>query len=265
VNFAALLASAEPRDGGFALAVPETWHQGRTAYGGFSATLTLAAAMQVGGQAEGARLPPLRSATFSMIAPVAGDAEVTAQVVRRGRNATWAEARIVSAGSLAFTASLVFMGPVESSLHRNDRPVPDGLVPLDVARPVTYTRHTPAFLQDHFESRHALTATADPRAEMCRWIRLNEPSGLDPMLALVLLADALPPGVLPLMNPGVPVSTMHWQVNLLTPAPVTRDGWWLLRSTGDYAEQGCSSQRMGLWNAAGAPVMAGLQSVALFG
>ena len=85
------------------------------------------------------------------------------------------------------------------------------------------------------------------------------------MVALVLLADALPPGVMPLLTARVPVSTMHWQVNLLTPAPQSEGGWWLLRSSGDYAEKGCSSQRMDIWNAAGEPVLAGMQSVALFG
>ena len=260
MTFAAVLASAKPGDTGFACAVPESWHQGRTAYGGFSAALCVHAATRVG---EG--LPPLRSATFSMIAPVAGQAIVTAEIVRKGRNAIWAEARIHCAGNLAFTASLVFMGPVASSLHRNDRPPPAGLVPLDAARAVTYTPHTPAFLRNHFESRHALPPGNQPQPQLCRWLRLNDRAGLDSMLELVLLGDALPPGVLPLMHPGVPVSTMHWQINLLTAAPQTRDGWYLLRSVGDYAEAGCSSQGMAIWNADAAPIMAGLQSVALFG
>ena len=64
---------------------------------------------------------------------------------------------------------------------------------------------------------------------------------------------------------GVGEGTMQWQANLLTPAPRTREGWWLLRSTGDYAEQGCSSQRMAIWSADGEPMMAGMQSVAVFG
>ena len=85
-------------------------------------------------------------------------------------------------------------------------------------------------------------------------------------MQLVLCADALPPGVLPLLaRPAPPVSSMTWQLNLLTPAPATRDGWWLLRSTGDYSENGCSSQRMEIWNAAGEPVSLGMQSVAMFG
>ena len=261
MQFAQLILGVEPLDGGFALSVPESWHQGRTAYGGFSAALCLAAAMRAGGEG----LPPLRSATFSMIAPVNGRVAVTAEVLRRGRNASWVEARIEAGGGTAFSASLVFMGPVECRLHRNDRPVPAGLVPAAEARGVTYTAHTPAFLRENFESRHALTPSGAAGPEMCRWVRLNDAAGLEAMLALVLLADALPPGVMPLLSPGVPVSTMHWQINLLTPAPVTRDGWYLLRSVGDYAEQGCSSQRMEIWNTDGAPVLAGMQSVALFG
>ena len=100
---------------------------------------------------------------------------------------------------------------------------------------------------------------------MCWWVRAGEREGLDPQVEALLVGDGLPPGVMPLLAPGVPVSTMQWQCNLLTPAPSTKDGWWLLRSRGDYAEKGSASQRMDMWNAGGDPVMASMQSVALFG
>lgn len=261
MSFARMLAGGRPTEQGRTFTVPETWHQGRTAYGGFSTALCLDAAMREGGEG----LPPLRSAQVAMIAPVAGEVEARAAIIRRGRNATWASAELHCNGALAFTASFVFMGPVESSLHINERPMPEGFVAQSEARAVTYTEHTPAFLRNHFDTLHALPPRDGKQADMCRWVRLKDDGGLDPMVALVLLADALPPGVMPLMTAWVPVSTMHWQVNLLTPKPVTQDGWWLLRSVGDYAEKGCSSQRMAIWNSAGDPVMAGMQSVALFG
>ena len=265
MSFAELLAGASPREQGVACTVPASWHQGRTAYGGFSAALALAAAMRAGGEG----LPPLRSAQFAMIAPVNGAVEVSAGIVRRGRNATWAEARIDSNGGLAFTASLVFMGPIASDLHLDECRAPAGFTPPEQARPVMYSQHTPEFLREYFECRHALPPALPPgqgaRPEMCRWVRLADHAGIEPMLALVLLADALPPGVMPRLPAGVPVSTMHWQCNLLSPAPQTRDGWWLLRSTGDYAELGCSSQSMAIWNADGVPVLTGMQSVAVFG
>lgn len=261
VSFAELLACAEVLGGGLAIDVPETWLQGRTAYGGFSSALALAVAQNVGGEG----LPPLRSAQLAMMAPVNGRVEVHARVARAGRNATWIAAEIVGEKGLAFTASFVFMGAVESTLHLNERPVPEGLVPAGDAATVNYTRHTPAFLANNFEARHAVPAAGGKRPDLCRWVRLTDGEALDPMVALLLIGDALPPGVMPMLPAMVPISTMHWQVNLLSPVPATRDGWWLLRSVGDYAEKGCSSQRMAIWNAAGEPVMAGMQSVALFG
>ena len=261
MSFADLIAGAEQAGDGLTVTVPETWHQGRTAYGGFSAALALAAAQRAGGEG----LAPLRSAQFAMIAPVAGAIEARAEVLRRGRNATWIEVRLTSGGAVAFVASFAFMGPVDSALHLHERPAPEGLVPVEAARPITFNAHSPAFLVNHLESRHALPPEPAPRAEVARWVRPVGWEELDPEVALLLAADALPPGVMPLLRAGVPVSTMHWQVNLLTPVLRTRDGWWLLRSTGDYAEKGCSSQRMGLWNADGEAVLAGVQSVALFG
>lgn len=259
IGFSQIVARGGGEPGARTFLVPEDWHQGRTAYGGFSTALALVAATEAGGG-----LPPLRSAQVSMIAPVYGEVEARARVVRRGRNAVWIAAEILRAGEAAFTASFVFMGPVESALHLDDRPVPDGLIAVDDARAFVNERG-PAFLRHHFDVRFAMPKGEGKRPEMCWWVKARESAGLDPMVELLLCADALPPGVMALLAPATPVSTMQWQVNLLTPAPVTRDGWWLLRSTGDYAEAGCSSQRMAIWNADGQAMMAGMQSVAVFG
>jgi acyl-CoA thioesterase len=259
MSFPAILASAEPLQDGFRTCVPVDWHQGRTAYGGLSSALALTAAMRVGGD-----LPPLRSAQLSMIAPVAGPVEVRARLLRRGRNAIWMAAELAGESGPAFTAAFVFMGPIESGLHINDCAPPAGLIPLAEAREFS-PRHGPAFLANHFEVRFALPRGEDKRPELCWWARAREREELDPMIELLLCADALPPGVMPLLSPKVSASTMQWQANLLTPTPRTSDGWWLLRSTGDYAERGCSSQSMAIWNTAGEPMMAGMQSVAVFG
>ncbi|MCW1428596.1 acyl-CoA thioesterase [Novosphingobium sp. JCM 18896] len=262
--FSEILAGAGGEPGRRTYVVTEDWHQGRTAYGGFSTALALATAIEAGED-----LPPLRSAQVSMIAPVFGEVEVRARQVRRGRNATWMAAEVLREGEVAFTASFVFMGPVASAIHVNDRPVPAELIPVDEAKGFVNDRG-PSFLRHNFDVRFALPrngglGSEDKRPEMCWWVRARDRAALDPMVELVLCADALPPGVMSLLTPATPVSTMQWQVNLLTPAPATRDGWWLLRSRADYAEAGCSSQRMAIWNDAGTPMLAGMQSVALFG
>lgn len=259
MGFAEVLAAAVPDEHGFSAVIPETWHQGRTAYGGFSSALALSAAVRTG-----EALPPLRSSQISMIAPLFGAVNVRAKLLRKGRNATWVSAEISREGEVGLTASFVFMGPVKSALHINDRLPPAGVIPAAEARDFVNPQ-APAFLRNHFDIRFALPRGEAKQPEFCWWVRARESTGLDLMTELLLCADALPPGVMSLLTFATPISTMQWQANLLTPAPVTRDGWWLLRSVGDYAESGCSSQRMAIWNADGEPVMAGLQSVAVFG
>lgn len=265
MNFAALLAGAELQatfsGGGLALFIPDDWHQGRTAYGGLSAALALSAARTVGGES----LPPLRSAAISFVGPLAGPVEAGARLLRRGKNATWISAEIMRDGEVGLAATFVFMGPVASVVNLSDCPVPAGVIDPELS-PVCEPRpHTPAFLRNHFEVRFAVPRSAEKRPEVCWWVRLREREGIDPATELLLIADSLPPGVLPLLNPATPVSSMTWQANYLTAAPYTRDGWWLLRDVSEYSQNGCTSEMMRIWNADGEPVMAGMQSIAVFG
>ena len=237
--------------------IPAEWMQGRTSYGGLSSALALETARRLHPE-----LPPLRSAAISFIGPLAGEVSVTARVLRKGRNATWIAAEVASEAGVGLTASFVFMGPVESALHLNDAPPPAGWIAPEDALPLP-PRTGPGFI-GNFEIRFGLPRQIEPLPELCWWVRLRDRAGLDPMVEMMAIADALPPGVMPLLRAG-PVSSMTWLVNLLTPLPQTRDGWWLVRSAGNYAENGCSSQDMGVWNADGQPVAMGMQSIALFG
>ena len=253
------LAAARPIDGGFAATIPETWMQGRTSYGGFSAALALDAAQRLVPD-----LPPLRSATVNFVGPLAGEVEVRARLLRQGRNASWISAEVTSAAGVGLTATFVFMGPVESStLHLHNLPAPAGVIAVADAAPFPEGRG-PTFAAQ-FDRRFAMQKSADKQPELTWWVRLQDGDGLDPMVALLLIADALPPGVMPLMEAWSPVSSMTWLINLLTPLPQTTDGWYLVRAAGNYAEKGCSSQDMAIWNADGTAVAAGMQSIAIFG
>lgn len=255
------LKPAQDLQDGFRVAVPEEWHQGRTVYGGLSAALALEAARRAAGDG----LPPLRSAVVSFVGPLSGTVEVRGRLLRRGKNATWTSAEVTREGECGLQASFVFMGPVKSILNLNDRPVPVGLVPLGEAIVRGIHPLMPVFLHNFFEFRYALPRAPEKQPEACAWVRLLDRAGLDPISEIILVADALPPAAMPLLNLGTPVSSMTWQVNLLTAAPATTDGWWLLRSRGDYSEDGCSSQSMDIWNTDGVPIASGMQSIALFG
>lgn len=257
MNLPRLIASAERGEGRLRAAIPENWMQGRTAYGGLSAALAFEAA-----RSAAPDLPPLRSATIDFVGPLAGTVEASVEILRSGKLALWAEARVRSEAGLGLRATFLFMRDIASSVDFNEGGAPPAPSPEEAQEAM---RKGPAnFFTSNFDYRHALPVSERRTPDFLRWIRLSEREGLDPVTELLCVADALPPAAMPLYETPGPVSSLTWMVNLLTPRPATRDGWWLVRATSDYARFGCSSQVMRIWDADGAPVTSGMQSVALF-
>lgn len=253
----ATIAALEPIDGGWRGEVPANWLQARTAYGGLSSALALHAAQQVE-----ADLPPLRSALVAFIGPLSGAVTVRATRLRRGRNAAFVQADVSSEAGLGLRATFVFMAPIASALDHRGNGAPAVAAPQP-GDPISRGRPEIAFT-GNFEMLDAPAGLAGP-AEWLRWVRLEGRAGLDPMVELIAVADALPPAALKLLGRFAPLSSMTWQLNLLTAQPRTTDGWWLLGARADHARDGNSSQRMTIWNADGVAVAEQMQSVALFG
>ncbi|WP_033920016.1 thioesterase family protein [Sphingomonas sp. 37zxx] len=250
-----ILAQTTPIDTGFAATIPASWMQGRTAYGGLSTALALHAA-----QTLEPDLPPLRSAQVSFIGPLAGAVSVTATKLRRGRNAAFIQADVTSEAGLGLRATFVFMAAIESRVAHDAAERAPRTPPGADAKPHSGPDH---FFTGNFEYLDDKSALAP--AEWLRWLRLRERGGVDPLVELLAIGDALPPAAFRLFDAPVPISSLSWIVNILTPAPATDDGWWLLHAKADRAVDGYSSQRMTIWNAAGEPVVEAMQGVAIFG
>ena len=251
-----ILATAERLDSGFRTAIPADWMQGRTAFGGLSAALALQAALDIEPD-----LPPLRSAQVAFIGPLAGDVTVTATRLRRGRNAAFIQSDVTSEAGLGLRATFVFMAELASKVAHDAAPRASAAPPAPDAE--LYTGPD-SFFTGNFNFRDA-EGDLGP-AEWLRWARLRGRDGLHPMVELLAIGDALPPGAFKLAaERQTPLSSLNWQINFLTPQPVTQDGWWLLHARADTAHHGYSSQRMAIWNAAGEPVAEAMQGVAIFG
>lgn len=251
-----LLAAAERTESGFRTAVPADWMQGRTAFGGLSAALALQAAL-----ALEADLPPLRSAQIAFIGPLAGAVTITAAKLRRGRNAAFIQSDVTSDAGLGLRATFVFMAELGSAVEHDqarrasaELPAPDDQL---------YTGPDGFFTGNFnfFDPKLKLGPT-----EWMRWARLRARDGLHPMVELMAIGDALPPGAFKLAaERQTPLSSLNWQINFLTPEPATQDGWWLLNAAADTVRHGYSSQHMSIWNSAGQPVAEAMQGVAIFG
>ncbi|MES2444916.1 MAG: thioesterase family protein [Pseudomonadota bacterium] len=252
---AAILAAAEPVEGGFRTTIPEDWKQGRTAYGGLSAALALHAAMQAEPD-----LPPLRSAQIAFIGPLSGDVAVTATKLRRGRNAAFIQSDLVSEAGLGLRVTFIFMAPLASAIVHDAAPRATQAPPAPDAE--LYTGP-----EDFFTGNFNFLDVKDGLgpAEWLRWCRLRDRDGLHPLVELMAIGDALPPAAFKLVaDRRAPLSSLNWQINFVAPEPETQDGWWLLHADADIARDGYSSQRMTIWNADGEPIAEAMQGVAIF-
>lgn len=259
MSVAELLEPIGSTDGPIRIAEAGNWMQGRTMYGGASALIAYTAALR-----SFPDLPQLRAGQVGFVAPVGDRIEVEATIVREGRNVVQVRSEIRCEGKLALTSFWLFGTAREpNAVHRPSSVEKWPGVP-ETNEPVMEGKG-PAFIQNNFEIRRAQSVRGPGEPVVRRWIRLKEPSGLDPVSEMILLGDTLPPSAIRAMQRQGPISSINWSMNILDPKPETKDGWWLAETASDHADYGYSSERLRLWNTDGKIVQAGLQSVAVFG
>ncbi|RDC60504.1 hypothetical protein HME9302_01714 [Alteripontixanthobacter maritimus] len=249
--------------GSFTLPKAAEWMQGRTMYGGASALIAYTATMRAFPD-----LPPMQAAQIGFVAPVGDTVEVHTEMLREGRNVTQLQTQIIGEKGPALIATFLFGGEREANaLHTPPRPEwwPDG---PDKFKPLQHDK-APAFIQHNFEVRRAqeergpMNGSGTPTVR--RWCRLKDTEGLDAMSELLLMGDVLPPAAFRVMQRMGPVSSINWALNVLNNGPRDPGGWWLAENATDHADKGYSSERQRLFDAKGTQVLAGLQSVAVFG
>lgn len=258
--FSDLFSAAETEGDALSVELPEDWLQGRTAYGGLSAALCVEAALRFLADA-----PPLRSAQFAFAGPAAGRLSARPSVLRRGKSSAFVGVDLEGEAGLAVRALLCFAVERASSLDHADLPAPAAADPESLPAFFEFSAK-PSFMS-HFDGR--LAAGARPRTpgaapDMLVWLRHRDAAAGAGPASLMALGDALPPAAMVLFSAPTPISTMTWSIDVLDPAPQSRDGWWLVRSRAATAQAGYSSQEMTLWGAGGRPVLAGRQTVAIF-
>ena len=236
--------------------IPAGWMQGRTAYGGLSSAIALEAARTISDD-----LPPLKSGQIAFVGPIAEAVSAKPRLLRRGKNTAFVQVELESQGGVGMIASFIFMNGRDSTVAF-DR-VPEIELPSipsdDEAR-----SGPPEFFTSQFDYPDKRLVLGKGDVHLANWHRLKERDGLNPMVELMAIGDALPPAAMGAMEKPGPVSSMNWQFNLLTETPETTDGWWWVDAEGHQAANGSSSQYMSLRNADGKPVMMGMQSVAIF-
>lgn len=269
-DFDSILA---PLAAGDEVLVPPTWGQGRATFGGLVAALlyrrtrtVLAASGVVAGK-------PVRSLTFSLVAPlVPGTATVQVTVFRSGKSVTQAEARIVQDGQVAAAMLASFGAPRPSEVIITPAPVPVFAAPASLPAFPYIAGITPEFTQ-HFEFRWAvgdIPFSGPPSAtgDMGGWVRFRQPTAGTQIEHLLGLVDAWPPAVLPMFKKMAPISTLTWTIEFTEAAATDESGsadtfFGYLAQT-ELSAGGYAHVASRFWRADGTLLALGRQTIAIF-
>ena len=259
MTIASLLEPVTGKPGPARLTNAQDWMQGRTLYGGASALIAFTMA-----QRAFPGMPPLRAAQIGFVAPVGEEIELSAEIVRQGRNVTQVRSEIRNEKGVALTAFWLFAEGREANAAKPAEAPEDWPGPPEDS-PQAKQGQGPTFIQNNFELRYGQSRDADHGATVRRWARLTEEHDLDPVSRLVLMGDVMPPGAMRIMQRMGPISSINWSFNVLDPHSQSKDGWYLAENASQHADAGYSSERLRMWDSEGRQVLDGLQCVAVFG
>ncbi|MDE2419649.1 MAG: thioesterase family protein [Gammaproteobacteria bacterium] len=239
---------------------PPSWLQGRTTYGGLSAALSLQAVLK----SVQSALPPLRTAQFSFVGPVANDITFHTQILRQGKSATSVAVDCYSAGQIALRSTLFFGHDRDSNICHDLTNRPQVNTPDNYAQPVEET-FLPSFF-GNFDVRFTNEVTPVSGAktpELIAWVKLKEVVNVDPQVVLLAIGDCLPPAAMACFTSPAPISSINWTVDFVDSTKNIR-GWFLLRTRSLNACHGYSHQIMEVWDEDSNLIMVSTQTVAIF-
>ena len=236
--------------------LPQSWTQGRTAFGGLSSALAYQAASHIE-----TSLPTLRSAQIAFTGPLFGTLTAETAMLRRGKNTAFVQSEIFGDKGLGLHCNFIFAAPRPTEVKTSDIVEPD-FPPL----PDDADLHsgTPQFFTSNMEYVGKRIDTSIATNRLTRWMRLKQRVNLDPVAEILCMCDSLPPSVMGLLDQNAMVSSMNWQVNIIAEELATEDGWWLIDSHTHHADHGASSQYMSIWNSRRELIATAMQSVAYY-
>jgi acyl-CoA thioesterase len=258
--FSQVLASLTRNDNTFRAKPPEDWRQGRTLFGGLSACLAVVSA-----RIAYPEIPPLRSAQFAFIGPVARGLSLEPRILRAGKSATFITVDGKADADIALRATLVFGATRRSSHFYRALSMPEVSPPGKLAD-FFDASFAPAFTCQ-FDGRIAGGArpvSGTDKPELVLWVRHRDHAAPDDVTSIIALGDVAPPAAMTMFTTLAPVSTVNWSIDVFGDRHIG-SGWHLVRVEAETVAEGYSSQRMTLWDAAGTPVLAARQTVAIFG
>ena len=245
-------------DNGLKADIPASWMQGRSTYGGLQAVL---AAQAMEPLSDGL---PIRTMQGSLIAPIEGQIECQAELIRSSKNTRQIEVRLTKDGQLHATFMGIFGRARESVVNWQ----PSQRMQAETELVWPYMEGiSPQFLQNFEVCMLKGHPVASGHQDTEQYYRLNLKDDADSSsLAQVLaLADFPPPIGLSWAKSFKPGSTMTWMLNF-TGEPVAGHDLkaWECEVVLDAASQGYTHQTVSLYAPNGKLILRGTQCMVVF-
>jgi acyl-CoA thioesterase len=273
-TFSSVLGSLRIERDASSVAIPKSWGNGRTVFGGLQVALSvramrgaLDATLGVGKGHHTAL--PLRSLQTTFVAPVptGTPVELRAEFLRSGRSATHARCDVRHDGALACTTVAVF-GAARPSRILLDIPRPTLQADPEALPDLPYIPGImPEFVQ-HLQLRWAVgrvpySGHDEPHSSI--FARLPD-DGCNAEDVLIALADSIPTPALSMLEKPAPATSINWMLELIgDPAQLDRHQWSLIGTEVRAGADGYLSQTSVLWGPDGHAFSVSHQSVAIFG
>jgi acyl-CoA thioesterase II len=246
------------------LSVSSSWEQGRTLYGGISASIVYQA-MREAVNSEKA----MRSLSTNFIGPIQANSEFTisVEVLREGKNVTQVVARIVQDNKVALMSQASFGIARHSKInvsnpehHKMDYPQKPTFTP-------NIPKVTPKFLGnfDLAKTKGGWPFTGKKESDLHGWMRFKEQPNDFSDAHLIALIDIWPPTVLQMLRWPAMASTMSWNLEFIHPhQQISGSDWFAYQANTRQATDGYAHTEANIWDKHGSLVAVSRQVVAVF-
>lgn len=246
------------------LSVSSDWEQGRTLYGGISASLVYQAMREsVNSQKV------IRSLSTSFIGPIEADKEfsISIEVLREGKNVVQVIGRLVQNNQVALISQASFGMARQSKIHVSS-PLQHAMAyPQKPKGMPNIPKVTPKFIR-HFDlaqTKGGWPFTGKKESDLHGWMRFKEQPSDFSDAHLIALIDIWPPTVLQLLRWPTAASTMSWSLEFIHPnQKPTANDWLAYQAKTNQAADGYAHTEANIWNKHGSLIAISRQVVTVF-
>jgi acyl-CoA thioesterase II len=246
------------------LSVSSSWEQGRTLYGGISASLVYQA-MRESVNAE----KTVRSLSTNFIGPIEADSEfsITVEVLREGKNVVQVVGRLVQNNKVALMSQASFGLARQSKVHVSNSHQHTMDYPKKPSGMPNIPKVTPKFLR-HFDlakTEGGWPFTGQKENDSHGWMRFKEQPSDFSDAHLIALIDIWPPTVLQMLRWPAMASTMSWSLEFIYPhQKTTASDWFAYQAKTRQATDGYAHTEANIWDKYGSLVAISRQVVTVF-